>query len=160
MWTLLWQCPLLPCKPLKVLCFATLPLLQCFSWVESQNHSCLSFTANLTCSCVVLPLGWVTSTSTPSISSLLLPTLLFIHLWALRVPEPALISIPHNTVYLLRYWQKGREARMKGRVGKRKDEAEKAGKWGRERGLGNRKRGRNDSENQRALRLSHTGCMA
>lgn len=115
--------PLKSSALLRSLCFSA-----ALSWVESQNHSCLSFTANLTCSCVVLPLGWVTSTSTPSISSLLLPTLLFIHLWARHVPEPALISIPHNTVYLLRYWQKGREVRMKGRVGKRKDEAEKAGK--------------------------------
>lgn len=76
----------------------------------------------------MLPLGWVTSTPTPSISSLLLPTLLFICLWARHVPEPALISIQHNTVYLLRYRQKGREVRMKERVRKKEKETEKAGK--------------------------------
>lgn len=89
--------------------------------------------------CVVLPLGWVTSTPTPSISSLLLPTLLFICLWARHVPEPALISIQHNTVYLLRYRQKGREVRMKERVGKKEKETEKAGK---------RKRGREGWEQE------------
>lgn len=81
----------------------------------------------------MLPLGWVTS-PTPSISSLLLPTLLFVCLWAHHVPEPALISIPHNTVYLLRYRQKGEggenESESQGGKGERDRESWEEGERG------------------------------
>lgn len=119
-------CPSLHGSSFKVLYPASaLRFKDALSWVESQNHSCLSFTAKLTClclCCVALGVGYLQPL--PSISSLLLPTLLFICLWARHVPEPALITIPHNTVYLPRYQQKGREVRMKGRVGKREKETE------------------------------------
>lgn len=43
-----------------------------------------------------------------SISSHVLRTLVFICLWACHVPEPALISVPRNTVYLPRCCEEGR----------------------------------------------------
>ena len=144
---LLRYCPSLHGSSFKVLYPASaLRFKDALSWVESQNHSCLSFTAKLAClclCCVALGVGYLHPL--PSISSLLLPTLLFICLWARHVPEPALISIPHNTVYLPRYRQKGREVRMKGRVGKREKETESQEEREREReregGLGTGREG-------------------
>lgn len=138
--------------PTKCLCLtATLCFKAAVSWLEGQNHSvCPSPLSWYVCVCVVLPLGWVTSTPHTPISSLLLPTLLFICLCARHVPEPALISIPHNTVYLLRYQQKGREVRMKEGVGKREKESEKAAKTKRE------KEGWEQEEREKWFRESKT----
>lgn len=145
-----WYIPLCWCPSLHGCLFS---LLQhcCFSVLQNQHKLGMQAKITLVCpsllscwcvSVLCCPLGWVTSTPTP-ISSLLLPTLLFICLLARHVPEPALISIPHNSVYLLRCCQIGREVRMKASQGKRARERAE-----------NRKRGRKDSENQRAMRLS------
>lgn len=84
------------------------PSLQSLVWSESQTHPYLSFATQLLClSVLCYPWGGI-SPPPLSISSHVLRTLVFICLWACHVPEPALISIPRNAVYLPRCCQEGR----------------------------------------------------
>lgn len=129
-----WLVPFTPYKHL--VSSPPLPLATKPPWVcLKARTTCMPFTTRLTClSVLCCPWGRIPSHPPTPVSSHCLPTLVFICLWARHVPEPVLISIPHNTVYLPRYWQKGE--------GENEQEA------------GNRKRGRADWKNQRAVRHS------
>lgn len=96
-------------------------------WGEARTTLvCPSLHSGLVCVGVALPHGTRFPHLHPLVSHLFSsPPLLFIRLRARRVPEPALISIPHNTVYLPMYLQTWREVRMKG-LGN--GEREKAGR--------------------------------
>lgn len=109
--------------------------LQSLVWSESQSRSYLSFTTPPLCLSVLwYPWGGI-SPPPLSISSHVLRTSVFICLSACHVPEPALISIPRNAVYLPRCCQEERGGEEKASETR------------------SRKRGRADWKNQRAVRL-------